>query len=191
MNELWRRNRLRVALGMAVLLVGFHAAGDAAARDWKVAIVNINKALNTSQAGERSKKILLAAKNQKESDLKAEQAQFQKLVEETRSNSMMLSDTAKANKEKELGDKENALRLEVQDAQRQLQEQERKLTDTIFSELRTVIAAIGQEQKYDLILEQGASQVILYTPLKFDDLTDEVIQRYDKMKAGEPEGKKP
>jgi len=191
MNELWRRNRLRVALGMAVLLVGFHAAGDAAARDWKVAIVNINKALNTSQAGERSKKILLAAKNQKESDLKAEQAQFQKLVEETRSNSMMLSDTAKADKEKELRDKENALRLEVQDAQRQLQEQERKLTDTIFSELRTVIAAIGQEQKYDLILEQGASQVILYTPLKFDDLTDEVIQRYDKMKAGEPEGKKP
>jgi len=191
MNELWRRNRLRVALGMAVLLVGFHAAGDAAARDWKVAIVNINKALNTSQAGERSKKILLAAKNQKESDLKAEQAQFQKLVEETRSNSMMLSDTAKADKEKELRDKENALRLEVQDAQRQLQEQERKLTDTIFSELRTVIAAIGQEQKYDLILEQGASQVILYTPLKFDDLTDEVIQRYDKMKAGELEGKKP
>lgn len=191
MNPILRRSRLRVGLGMAALLLGFCSAGGASALDLKIGIVNINKALNTSQAGERSKKILMAAKNQKENDLKAKDAQFRKLVEDTRSNSMMLSDTAKADKEKELRDKENALRLEVQDAQRELQEQERKLTESIFADLRGVIASIGKEQKFDLILEQGASQVILYTPLKFDDLTDEVIERYNKTQSSKVEGKKP
>jgi len=191
MNPTLRRNRLCVGLGMAALLVGFCSAGGASALDLKIGIVNINKALNTSQAGERSKKILMAAKNQKENDLKAKDAQFRKLVDDTRSNSMMLSETAKAEQEKQLRDKENALRLEVQDAQRELQEQERKLTESIFSDLRTVIASVGKEKKYDLILEQGASQVILYTPLKFDDLTDEVIERYNKTQGNKVEGKKP
>ena len=191
MNPILRRNRIRVGLGMAALLVGFCSAGGASALDLKVGIVNINKALNTSQAGERSKKILMAAKNQKENDLKAKDAQFRKLVDDTRSNSMMLSETAKAEQETQLRDKENALRLEVQDAQRELQEQERKLTESIFSDLRTVIASVGKEKKYDLILEQGASQVILYTPLKFDDLTDEVIERYNKTQGNKVEGKKP
>jgi len=179
------RYRQRAALGLAAVLAGFCVAGTARSLDLKVAIVNINKALNTSEAGERSKKILLAAKGQKENDLKAKEAQFRKLVDDTRAN-MMLSDAAKAQKEKELRDKETDLRQEVQDAQRELQDQERKMTESIFSELRTVIAAIGQEKKYDLILEQGASQVILFSPLKFDDLTDEVIDRFNRMQSKKP-----
>jgi outer membrane protein len=185
MNLQVRRYRYRAALGLAAVLAGICAAAPAWPLDLKVAIVNINKALNTSEAGERSKKILLATKTQKENDLKAKDTQFRKLVDDTRSN-MMLNDSAKAQKEKELRDKESDLRQEVQEAQRDLQEQERKLTESIFSELRAVIAQIGQEKKYDLILEQGASQVILYTPLKFDDLTDEVIERYNKTHGKKP-----
>ena len=185
MNANARRRRTRAALGLIAVLAGICTAGTAWPLDLKVAIVNINKALNTSEAGERSKKILLASKTQKENELKAKDAQFRKLVDDTRSN-MMLSETAKAQKEKDLKDKESELRQEVQDAQRELQEQERKLTESIFSDLRAVIATIGQERKYDLILEQGASQVILYAQLKFDDLTDEVIDRYNKTHTKKP-----
>ena len=133
MNSIVRRSRIRAALGLTALLVAVCAAGTAWPLDLKVGIVNINKALNTSEAGERSKKILLAAKTQKENDLKAKDAQFRKLVDDTRSN-MMLSDSVKAQKEKELRDKESDLRQEVQEAQRDLQEQERKLTEAIFAD---------------------------------------------------------
>jgi outer membrane protein len=172
-------------LAIAALAAGL-TARPALALDLKVAVVNINRALNQSEAGERSKKILLAAKTQKENELKTKEATFRKLVEDTRNNSMMMSDAAKADKEKELRDKEATLREEVQNAQQDLREQERKLTDSIFSELRTVIGIIAAEKKYDLVLEQAASQVILYTPLKFDDLTDETIDRYNKMQNKKP-----
>ena len=182
MRTATRTHHRWAALGAIALLCAALPLSTARAADLKIGIVNINKALNTSDAGERSKKILVAAKSQKENDLKAKDAQFRKMVDETRSN-MMLSDEAKAKKEQELRDKEADLRQQVQDAQHDLQEQERKLTESIFAELRTVIAIIGQEQKYDLILEQGASSVILYSHYKFDDLTDEVIDRYNKMQA--------
>jgi outer membrane protein len=185
MNPIVRWSGRQAVCRSAVLLVLFCTASVAGAADFKIGIVNVNKVLNTSDAGERSKKILLAAKSQKENDLKEKDAQFRKQVDDTRTN-MMLSDAAKAQKEKELQTQQEQLQQEVQNAQHDLQEQERKLTESVFAEIRTVIAIIGQEKKYDLILEQGASQVILYSQLKMDDLTDEVIDRYNKIQGKKP-----
>lgn len=173
--------------GVLPLLVGSIALLStvptrAAPGDLRIAVVNMNRAINSSESGERSKKILLASKSQKENELKAKEAQLRKMVEDARAN-MMLSDAAKQQKEKELRDRENDLRQEVQNAQRDLQEQERKLTDSIFVELKTVIAVLAQERKYDLVLEQAASQVVLFSQFKFDDITDEVIDRYNKIQA--------
>jgi outer membrane protein len=175
-----RRGVFALAAGAIVLLLA--SPRPAAPADLKIGVVNMNRAINSSDSGERSKKILLASKSQKENELKAREAQLRKLVDEARSN-MMLSDAAKQQKEKDLRDKENDLRQEVQNAQRDLQEQERKLTDSIFVELKTVIAVLAQEKKYDLILEQAASQVILFSQFKLDDITEEVIERYNKIQA--------
>jgi outer membrane protein len=175
-----RRGVLALGFGGIALLFAFPV--QAAAGDLKIAVVNMNRAINSSESGERSKKILLASKFQKENELKAKEVQLRKMVEDARGN-MMLSDAAKQQKEKDLRDREGDLRQEVQNAQRDLQEQERKLTDSIFVELKTVIAVLAQERKYDLILEQAASQVILYSQFKFDDITDEVIERYNKIQA--------
>jgi len=156
-----------------------------AAAELKIGIVNMNRAINTSEAGERSKKILLATKSQKENELKAKEAQFRKLVEDSRTN-MMLSDAAKQQKEKELRDKESDLRQEVQSAQHDLQDQERKLTDSIFTELKAVVGLVAKEKHFDLVLEQAASQVVLFSQFKMDDITDEVVDRYNKIQAKKP-----
>ncbi len=99
-------------------------------------------------------------------------------------NNLMLTEAARKEKEDELRKRQQSLRREVQAAQRELQAKERKLTESIFIELRTVIAELAREKAYDLVLEQNASQVVLYSSAKFDNLTDEVIQRYDKYQAG-------
>ena len=80
-------------------------------------------------------------------------------------------------------EQERALRKEVQQAQKELQIRERKLTESIFIELKTVIDEIAKEEKYDLILEQNASQVILFSSAKFDNITERVIERYTKFQA--------
>ena len=144
----------------------------------KIGIVNINEALNRSAAGERSKNILLTNKGQLENELKAKDEQLKKKREALQSN-IMLSQEARATREAELKQEEATLRREVQKAQRDLQDKERKLTESIFIELRTVIDEIGKEEQYDLILEKNAAGVILFTTAKLEDLTDKVIERYN------------
>jgi len=167
---------------LAVALSLFASRALAQGAEPKVGVVNMNKALNVSEAGERSKKVLLTAKSQKENALKAKEDELKRLAEELRS-SIMLTEAAKAQKEKTLREKENGLRQEVQDAQRDLQEQERKLTESIFKDLRSVIATVSKEQKLDFVLEQGAAQAILFSRYSFVDITDEVIARYNKPRA--------
>ena len=149
----------------------------------KIGVVNVNQALNQSAAGERSKSILLTAKSQLESELKAKEDDL-KAKHEALQNNIMLKAEAREAKERELRDLEQALRREVQEAQRTLQERERKLTESIFVELRTVIEAIAKEGQYDLVLEKNAAGVILFATAKMDDLTDKVIERYNKFNAG-------
>ncbi|MDH5751435.1 MAG: OmpH family outer membrane protein [Deltaproteobacteria bacterium] len=176
--------RLRIAIGvlslaLAVLLVP-SGASPSDLKGVKIGVVNINQALNESEAGKRSKNLLLAAQKQKENELKGKEEHLTKLSEELQ-NSMMLSDEARRSKEMELREKERALRQEVQRAQQELQEQERKLTESIFAELKTVLAEIAREEKFDIVLEQNASQVILFHSEPFTDLTDKVIERYNKL----------
>lgn len=153
--------------------------------DLKVGVIDVNRALNLSDAGQRSKKVLLAAKAQKESELRAKESDLKKMADELRTN-IMLTESARGQREQELRNRDAELRHQVQEAQRELQEQERKLTDSILTELRTVIGLVSQEKKLDFVLEARAAETILFSRLKFVDITDEVITRYNKIQAGKP-----
>jgi outer membrane protein len=165
-----------VLLAMVATPAGSKAAGP---ENLKIGVVDMNKALNESAAGARSKNILLTAKNQKENELKAKEQELIKLRSELQTN-IMLTAEAKARKEQEMQDREQSLRREVQKAQQELQSQERKLTESIFLELKTVLDQVAKEGRFDLVLEQNASQVILYHKAPFIDITDKVIEEYNK-----------
>ena len=167
------------------LLAACHLAAPAAAQGLdglKIAVVNVNEALNRSAAGERSKSILLTSKSQLETELKEKEDALRRKLEALEKN-IMLSDQARTTRQRELREEERALRQEVQNAQRELQGRERKLTESIFIELRTVIDAIAKEEKFDLVLEQNAAGVILFSKVRFHDITDQVIERYNKFNA--------
>lgn len=170
---------------LSLLMAAAPVVGHAQGADLQVGIVDVNRALNISESGQRSKKVLLASKTQKENELKAKEADLKKLVDELRSN-IMLTDAARAQREQDLRNRDADLRQQVQDAQRSLQDQERKLTDSILTELRTVIGIVSQEKKLDVVLEARAAETILFSRFKFADITDEVIARYDKIQTKKP-----
>ncbi len=179
----------RVAAGgivVALLLCGSPFGGRVEAQPkpqpLKIGVVEMNRALNMSKAGQRSKSILLAAKSQKELELKNQEQEVKRLQDEL-DNNIMLSKEAREQRESQLRDRQRDLRTAVQDAQRQLQEQERKLTDSVISELTTIVGIIAREENFDFVLEQGASQVVLYSRIKFIDFTDKVIERYDNLQG--------
>lgn len=149
----------------------------------KIGVVDLNRALNNSKAGKRSKSILLASKNQKQIELKAKTRDLKKKRDQLENN-MMLKTAVRVKRKKDLQKQTLALRREMRIAQRELQIKERKLTESIYIELKTVIAEIAKKEKFNLILEKNASQLILYSSKKFEDITNRVIKRYDRYQLG-------
>lgn len=152
-------------------------------KGFKIGVVDLNRALNNSKAGKRSKNILLASKNQKQNELKAKDTDLKKKRDKLKNN-IMLKPAVRAERGKKLRALGLTLRREARMAQRELQARERKLTESIYLELKTVIAEIAKREKFHLILEKNASQVILFSSKNFEDITNKVIQSYDRFQGG-------
>ena len=60
--------------------------------------------------------------------------------------------------------------------------EERRLSEAIFKELKSVIRSISISEKLDLVLEKNAAQVILYMKENTIDLTQKVIDEYNALK---------
>ena len=182
--------RWRVILALTAIApalagwAGMAAAQGGAKAALKVAVVDMNAALNNSEAGKRSKKILLADKDQMEDSLKAQETELKQRAEDLKNN-LLLNEQAKAQREGELRDLDRKLREAVQKAQKDLQEKERRYTEAIFSEIKTVIGLIARDEKFDLVLERSASQVILFSEFQMTDITDKVIARYNTIQSGQ------
>lgn len=172
--------------GLALYLLAVFGTPPAYSQNFaglKIGVVNLNRALNNSKAGKRSKNILLASKNQKQNELKAKDRDLKKKRDQLKNN-IMLKPAVRAEREKKLRKQNLALRREARIAQRDLQIRERKLTESIYLELKVVIAEIAKKEKFNLILEKNASQVILFSSKKFEDITNKVIKRYDRFQSG-------
>jgi len=146
----------------------------------KIGIVQMTRAINTSEAGKRSLKIFSTTRSQKENELKAKEAKLTALRDEIKS-SIMLTPTAKADKEREYREQEQQLMRELQTAQRDLQDRWREMKNNLESEIQTVITEVSKERGFDLVLADVTAQGILYSRYEFIDITDEVIARYNKM----------
>lgn len=176
----------RLLPGLLLLVSVVAAAPSAQAQGiaaLRIGVVNIDEAINTSQAGERSKKILQAAQAQKRSELQSQEQELKTLQEELQGN-IMLSQEAKAQRTQELQNMQQQLRVAVQQAQRELAEQERTLTNSMIAEIRTIVELVAKEENLDFVLEQSAARVVLFARVKFIDVTDKVIDRYNKIGAG-------
>lgn len=182
MHTLFRLTLAAAAAASLLPWTGQVATAQGAAAGLRIAVVDLNTALNESEAGKRSKKILRADKAQMESELKAKETSLKEAREEL-DNNILLTGAARAEREDELRNMERQLRNAVQQAQKELQDKERRYTETIFNELKTVINLVSKEDGWDIVLEKASSQVILYSSFEMEDITDKVIERYKQIQT--------
>ena len=176
------RNSLRnltlcVAAALLILLCvpNIYAQGVG---EVKIGVVDFQKVLNLSEAGKRSKKILFASKEQKENELKSVGEQLKK-ENEALKNNILLTDAAKAKKQNDLRGRERQWRNEFKAAERDLQRKQLKASESIFTEVQTVINLIAKEGKFDFVIEKSTARAILFSRGKMEDITDAVIKRYN------------
>ena len=147
----------------------------------EIGVVDLNEALNQSESGIRSKNILERRGRQKQQEFKLEESELRKIADDLRNNPL-LAPKAKADKQQELITRQQQLREKVRVFEQEMRLEERRLSEAIFKELKTVIRSISINQKLDLVLEKNAAQVILYMKEDTTDLTQKIIDEYNALK---------
>ena len=147
----------------------------------EIGVVDLNEALNQSESGIRSKNILERRGRQKQQEFKLEESELRKIAEALRNNPL-LAPNAKADKQQELITRPQQLREKVRAFEQEMRLEERRLSEAIFKELKTVIRSISINEKLDLVLEKNAAQVILFMKEDTTDLTQKVIDDYNTLK---------
>ncbi|MBF0286229.1 MAG: OmpH family outer membrane protein [SAR324 cluster bacterium] len=167
---------------LLVILFFFIFCHNLTAAPFKIAVVDLNRSLNESEAGIRSKNLLEAEGRQKQQELKIEQDELRKNAQELRDN-MLLKPEAKQQKESALKQQEQSLVQKSRRFEQELRQKERQFTEKIFKELKAVIRTVAKKDKFDLVLEKNAAEIILYMNNTTTDLTEKVIDHYNSLKS--------
>ncbi len=148
----------------------------------KIGYVNMNRAINLSNEGQRSKKFLEEQANRTRKYLKEQEQKVLKMQAELKNN-IMLNQEARSQKQLQISQMRQELRNEVAKAEKSFRKSESQHTSKIFSDLLAVVKKIAEEGKYDLILEFNMKQMVLFSKYQMVDVTEQVIAEYNKIQS--------
>jgi outer membrane protein len=172
-----KRYALPLLAALACSAILPHAADAQAA---KIAVVDLQRAINETEDGRKSKDKLKKLFESRQQGLDKKQQELKKLKDELEQQKNVLSRDAMESKVESYQKQLVELQQVYVEYQRELAEKEGELTKSIVERMERILRRIGQTEGYSLIIERGEAGVI-YVPTNLD-VTDVVIQRYN---AGE------
>ena len=167
----------QVWIPAAILILALSCA-QAWAADLKVGVVDLQKAMESSEEGQKAKAVFQKQVEKIQRELKAQQDELASIKENMERQGMMLSDSARMEKERAYQEKLRKFKRTYEDYQEEMRQEDAKLSEKILRQLIEVIETVGKKDGYDIILEKTQSAV-LYRSDKLD-ITDKVIQIFDK-----------
>lgn len=169
---------VRMTLALALVFCGA-LAGNARA-DLKVGYVDLQRALNESDAGKAAKERFKVQVDRLQGDLKKKKDALDAMKERLEKKASVMKAEEARNLEKDYQRKLRDFELAYKDSQGELQQKDNELTIELLKELQVVIQDFGKENGFSIILEQSSSSV-LYGAEDLD-LTDQIISRYNAKK---------
>ncbi len=168
---------MKRVLGVLLLAILVAAASPAFAEN-KIGFVDLQRALNQSDAGQAAKAQIGKSVEEYEGKVAQRQRDLQRLKEEFEKQALVLADDARVAREREYQQKVREYQRFTQDIEEDLKRQDAQFTQRILRELVQVIDEIGKKEGFTLVLEKTESS-ILYASEKID-LTDMVIKAYNE-----------
>lgn len=171
---------------------GYTWAGQASPSALKVGIVDLDRALKESTSGKQALATLKQFRDKVVKDINDKKRQkdgkettLRDLQTELTSQSLVLSDSAKRDKEESYRRQVRDLRKLIDDSNRFIEESERELreregeaTSRLLRDLLEIVRAVGREESFTIIFERN-DRVLLFVADAID-LTEKIIQRFDK-----------
>ena len=148
-----------------------------AAAELRVAVVDMQRALNECDAGKRAKDQVKAKFEKSQDDLKRQREDLDRRKEEYERKATVLKEEERRNLEKDLEARSLEFKRKFEDFQRDLKRTDAELTSSIVEGLYGVVREYGQKNTYSLVLE-ASSGALLYGDNALD-ITDEIVKLYD------------
>jgi outer membrane protein len=175
-------------------MLGHAWAGQASPSALKVGIVDLDRALKESASGKQALSTLKQFRdkvvkeiNDKKRQKDAKEGTLRDLQTELTSQNMVLSDSAKRDKEESYRRQVRDLRKFIEDSnrfieesERDLREREAELTSRMLRDLLKIVQDVGREESFTIIFERN-DRVLLFAAEPID-LTEKIIKRFDTVK---------
>ncbi len=168
----------RKHLLLVILTIGCLAAATAAAEEFKVGLVDLDQAINSTDQGKAAREELSRKQRDAEGQLKPLVDKGKALQEELKSKRFVLSADALRQKELDMVEIQVQLRNKQQELEGQFKVDYERLVGPLRTKLLGIVEDIGKKQGFSMILERG-TRGMLYAREALD-ITDLVIQEFNK-----------
>lgn len=151
-----------------------------AGAEYNIAVVDIEFALRTTSDGRLAEEKLKREFGLLEKKMKEREYSLMKKVKDFEKKAMLLSETKRAQQQKEIQKLSINFQKDVQEFQTSLQRRQMEATKPIIDKIEEQIAIIAKEKGYDLVLNKSVNSVVWAKDNV--DITKRVIKMYEDSK---------
>jgi len=134
-------------------------AGTSLAEGLRVAVIDVNKILNDSEAGKAAKKAMEGRYEELKKTIDVKQEEARKIKEEIDKQKVMVGKEKLKEKEDALQAKINELRQLTQEGEREMQTRQGEFTREVLKTIEAKVDVVVKADKLDLVLEKSAGVV--------------------------------
>lgn len=180
MNYIIKHRLLKLAASFSVIFLVslLFALNTTDAKDLKIGYINFQRILDESTIGKEATKRLEDLEQEAKGHIELKKKEIEDLLSELRKKEFAIT----PEKKKEMEDQINLLKQGVKQyaagKEDEIQDYIVKKRIKIINDIKDIVLKIGQDEKFDIILEREESGILFADP-KYD-ITDKVVQTYDK-----------
>ncbi len=164
----------------ALFIIFFFQTSALGADSIKIGVVDMQKFQAKSKGFQKSSELLKKKYQVMKDKMDAEVKEFQKIEEDFKKQSLMLSLDAQGSKKRELESKKRYIQFLQNDFTQQMKESDMENSQKIVKELEKIVAKIAKDSQYTMIFNRQVSGLIYVRPTI--DITDQVVKAYDSLK---------
>ncbi len=178
MKSLTRPRARAVILGTVLAGLGIDGTRPAAAQSpLQIAVIDVQRLLSESRAGQEALDKLRALGQQKQTAIEVKQTEITDLRRQLEEGRLSLSEERQLELEKGLQDRLIELRRLQDDAERELQQERATAFGRIEERVIPLIATVAQERGYILVFNKFQSGLLFARDEV--DITDAILERFD------------
>ena len=174
-------------LGFMSLFSGMDQAQAQTKDQIKIGTISIQQIIAESEAGLKARQVLEVKVTEFKEKFEAEQKKMEVLRADLQKRSTVMSEKAVAEEERAFEEKLRELKRQTEDAQYEMKQLEKKVMEPILKVLHEVIAEVGKNGNYTLILENTGKGLQSRVGLLYTDdslsISEQVRKEMDKRLA--------